>query len=339
MTLGQRIQQLRVAHSLTQEQLGEQLGTTRQTVSKWELDQTLPELERIVQISRLFSVTTDSILVDGISTFESDIQGFSCGVYRSATAEIAETELFALIFDCSDDKNLLRVRLYHGIGDQKKLCAICQRDQTAGTTGYAYLAGEKRYSNEAGREVSDRLGESYDATQKNTMRRMERFFVDHSGEELPKVSQAGISDCLKAWRVTDSYHANIGEMFFVLCTGKTEYAFHIQREDDNIYCGASYNIVFDLGLFGGEQFFRIRNYRNNSQPWCNSYCDFSCLPKKINVPTQECQLGQYVRTPEGHMFCVKRYTDDEIVLHGCGDDEYIYRRTDRRMEIFKSEDE
>lgn len=338
MTLGQRIQQLRLAHSLTQEQLGERLGTTRQTVSKWELDQTLPELERIVQMSRLFSVTTDSILVDGISTFETDIQGYTCGIYRSSTAEIVETELFALIFDCSDEKRFLSARLYHGIGNQKKLCAICWRDQTAGTTGYAYLADGTSYSNEAGRELTDRLGESYDVTQKNTMRRMERFFVDHSGDDLPKVGQAGIADCLKAWRLSDSFRANVGEMFFVLCTNQTEYVFSIQREGDNVYCGASYNIVFELGLFSSRQYFRIRSYRDNSQPWCSSYCNFSCLPKKINIPTQECQLGQCVLTSEGHMFCVKRYSGDEIVLQGCSDDEYIYRRTDRRTEIFQSEE-
>ena len=62
MTMGQRIQQIRLELGLSQEEFGEKLGTTRQTVSRWELDQSYPELAKIVLISKLFSVTTDSIL-------------------------------------------------------------------------------------------------------------------------------------------------------------------------------------------------------------------------------------------------------------------------------------
>ena len=107
MTLGQRIQQIRVGHGLSQEEFAEKLGTTRQTVSRWELDQTFPEIAKIVLISRMFSVTTDSILKEGISTFESDVDYFACGVYRGANCEIVETEKFALMIYCSGDKNIL----------------------------------------------------------------------------------------------------------------------------------------------------------------------------------------------------------------------------------------
>ena len=69
MTLGQRIQQIRIEHGLSQEEFAEKLGTTRQTVSRWELDQTYPEIAKIVLISRVFSFSTDSVLKDGISTF------------------------------------------------------------------------------------------------------------------------------------------------------------------------------------------------------------------------------------------------------------------------------
>lgn len=44
--------------------------------------------------------------------------------------------------------------------------------------------------------------------------------------------------------------------------------------------------------------------------------------------------GLCVNTSEGLMWCVKRYTDEQIVLQGCGTDEYIYRRNDRRTEQF-----
>lgn len=54
MTLGQRIQQLRVSAGLSQEELSEKLRTTRQAVSKWELDQAIPEIGKIVHMSSCF---------------------------------------------------------------------------------------------------------------------------------------------------------------------------------------------------------------------------------------------------------------------------------------------
>ena len=46
MTLGNRIQEIRTKAGLSQEAFGERIGVTRQTVSKWELDQVYPELEK-----------------------------------------------------------------------------------------------------------------------------------------------------------------------------------------------------------------------------------------------------------------------------------------------------
>ena len=56
MTIGKRIMQIRMTAGLSQEEFGETLGTSRQTVSKWELDITVPEIEKIVKISKIFSV-------------------------------------------------------------------------------------------------------------------------------------------------------------------------------------------------------------------------------------------------------------------------------------------
>ena len=132
------------------------------------------------------------------------------------------------------------------------------------------------------------------------------------------------------------YTANAESLFFTLCTDRTEYIFSITpAQEDNIYCGISYNVVFDLGLYGGRQFFRIRNYGDNSQPFCGFSCDFSIEPQEIRVPT-ESGTAQNLQK-DGPMWCVKRYTDDEIVLAGCGGDEYIYRRTTRRAERYTTE--
>jgi lactoylglutathione lyase len=64
LEVGRRIQSLRIKNSLSQEAFAELLGVTRQSVSKWELAQSLPDIEKVVQISRLFGVSTDSLLMD-----------------------------------------------------------------------------------------------------------------------------------------------------------------------------------------------------------------------------------------------------------------------------------
>lgn len=64
MSVGKRIQQLRIDNGLTQEQLAEKLAVSRQSVSKWEMDQSQPEIDKVVQMSRLFSVGTDQILLE-----------------------------------------------------------------------------------------------------------------------------------------------------------------------------------------------------------------------------------------------------------------------------------
>lgn len=62
MTLGEKIYRLRTEQGLSQEAFGECLGVSRQSVSKWETDQSVPELEKIIAISELFGVTTDYLL-------------------------------------------------------------------------------------------------------------------------------------------------------------------------------------------------------------------------------------------------------------------------------------
>ena len=55
---------------MTQRELAERLGVSRQAVSKWEGAQSTPDLERILQLARLFGVTTDYLLKDEIEDEE-----------------------------------------------------------------------------------------------------------------------------------------------------------------------------------------------------------------------------------------------------------------------------
>lgn len=62
MTLGEKIYKLRTEQGFSQETFGEKLGVSRQSVSKWETDQSVPELDKIVAISEIFGVSTDHLL-------------------------------------------------------------------------------------------------------------------------------------------------------------------------------------------------------------------------------------------------------------------------------------
>ncbi len=319
---------------LSQEEFGELLDTTRQTVSRRELDQVCPEISKIVMASKRLSVTTDSLLRDGITTFEDDCGEFSCGVYRSSVAEVVQTEKFTLIYYKAPDTGTMGVRLYFGYRAQKRLVAVCEHIRAQSRTEYAFSARQNGAVISNSARLSKLLGEGCSDTVTEGMRRTERFDIDREAKEQPRVSEAGIPRCLSQWRRIARYDAAADRLDFRLCTGKTEYVFTVTPEIDDIYCGASYNRVFDIGLFSGGQFFRIRSYGDNTAPFCGFHCDFSYEPSETRIPTERLELGRCTVTEVGTAWTLKRCTDDEIVLQGCGDDEYIYRRGDRADERF-----
>ena len=62
MTLGEKLQKLRKARGLTQEELAEKVGVSRQSLSKWESDGALPDTANIILLADLFGVSTDYLL-------------------------------------------------------------------------------------------------------------------------------------------------------------------------------------------------------------------------------------------------------------------------------------
>ena len=62
MTLGQKLTNLRKARGMTQEELSEAVGVTRQTISKWELDTSTPDLDYLCKLCDLFGVTADDLI-------------------------------------------------------------------------------------------------------------------------------------------------------------------------------------------------------------------------------------------------------------------------------------
>ena len=62
MKLSEKILQSRKALGLSQEQLAEQMGVSRQSVSKWETGQSDPDLDKLISLSRSFGISTDELL-------------------------------------------------------------------------------------------------------------------------------------------------------------------------------------------------------------------------------------------------------------------------------------
>ncbi|MCH5203463.1 MAG: helix-turn-helix domain-containing protein [Oscillospiraceae bacterium] len=62
MTFAEKLMELRRQKGWSQEELGDKLGVTRQTVSKWELGSTTPEMEKLAAMSDLFGITTDELI-------------------------------------------------------------------------------------------------------------------------------------------------------------------------------------------------------------------------------------------------------------------------------------
>lgn len=62
MEIAERIQSLRKSKGLSQEELADKIGVSRQAVSKWESAQSTPDIDKIILISEYFEVTTDYII-------------------------------------------------------------------------------------------------------------------------------------------------------------------------------------------------------------------------------------------------------------------------------------
>lgn len=67
MIFADKLIELRKRHGMSQEELADRLNVTRQSVSKWEGAQSVPDLQKVVQLSQLFEVSTDVLLKDELT--------------------------------------------------------------------------------------------------------------------------------------------------------------------------------------------------------------------------------------------------------------------------------
>src|SRR5574344_3156494 len=67
MNIGTKIINLRKNKNLSQEGLAEKLGVTRQTISKWELEETTPDIKQAKELSKIFNISLDELANNDIS--------------------------------------------------------------------------------------------------------------------------------------------------------------------------------------------------------------------------------------------------------------------------------
>lgn len=99
MTIGQRIAELRKQNNLSQEALGEALGVSRQAISKWESDAALPEIDKLIALSKRFGVTVGWLLgvEEGAHSAPEEDQAAAADTERGPTeAEVLERYLASL---------------------------------------------------------------------------------------------------------------------------------------------------------------------------------------------------------------------------------------------------
>lgn len=71
MSIGQNISKYRKLENYTQQQLGEILGVTCHTISRWELDQNEPDVEMLTKLASTFNISVDCLIGNSPQVFES----------------------------------------------------------------------------------------------------------------------------------------------------------------------------------------------------------------------------------------------------------------------------
>ena len=109
MILADKIIELRKKNGWSQEELAEKMGVSRQSISKWEGAQSVPDMGRIIRLSEIFGVSTDYLLKDNIERTEPAEEGPSEREARTVSME--EANAFLQVRDVNSRRKALGVLL------------------------------------------------------------------------------------------------------------------------------------------------------------------------------------------------------------------------------------
>lgn len=99
MNIGEKIFELRKQKNLSQEEVADKLNVSRQTISKWETNQSTPDFDKIVPLCELFEISTDELL-KGIKEKDQEVKEpkiITKQDVREKTAKVISTSVFTYI--------------------------------------------------------------------------------------------------------------------------------------------------------------------------------------------------------------------------------------------------
>ena len=227
MTIGERIAALRRAHDYSQEALGEALGVSRQAISKWEADASLPEIEKLVALSRLFGVTVGELL--GVEEAAPEGAEPQAGEPTDGPAELTEQqlrmveEIAARYIEAlpAPQKPNRRRWLLAGGAAALVAAALCvqvwqTRDELASLRSQTYnLQGSiQQVSSSVGAQI-----ESISGRVEETLKSQNNLTADYGCEQGTVDFRAGTVE-LSAWAVPKRYVEGMAAEFVVESGGE-----------------------------------------------------------------------------------------------------------------------
>lgn len=131
MDLGNRIANLRKKNNLSQEELADKIGVTRQTISKWELNNTTPDIMQAKKISEVFSISLDeltdnnmdNILINKVSNTEK-LAALTIKILKFIGVSLLIFFILIFILAIIMYKNKFKNRDYNVIGKYSITCSL-----------------------------------------------------------------------------------------------------------------------------------------------------------------------------------------------------------------------
>ncbi len=130
-SLGTKLKQLRVKNELTQDELAEKLSVTRQTISSWERDKSVPDIEMLQFLAKFFKVSSEYLIVTGYSRLKDIV--YRNSIWISLLIIILSIVLYSVINGYTSKKYMRAISDYEG--------ACTEVDDTVKTRGGSYFEG------------------------------------------------------------------------------------------------------------------------------------------------------------------------------------------------------
>ena len=240
MKFEEKLIKLRKNNALSQEDLAEKLNVTRQTISKWELGQTKPDSEKIMELAKIFNVSTDDLLneQEDFSSNEEPIKE-QTNYNRNNIIIII---LIAILVVLSIGITVKIVKYYHERKDQEKAMDYFDRTMNVIYDGYDKVTNtisnqnddmneQEDNNNEVSTNITDTKNQVLDNTVKEennneistSQSDIQDQIADNASQKIDEINEFinggyGISDEYDRYEHNSSYESYVGVQARVFVT-------------------------------------------------------------------------------------------------------------------------